>query len=146
MEDYNAEPVLYCSKCYSLKIVHEDAIHSDCCGKCGCSDLQTSSIEEWESLFKNRYGHKFVEENHDIRKSPIFLLTTEKLKMKVYNSPDWRDICYSLYPTFPEGLSKSDSVILLFAKLYQENRLDDLKLELTKRSNKYGREEQSKRG
>lgn len=146
MKNYNMEPVMYCSKCYSLKIIYEDAIHSDCCGKCGCSDLQSSSIEEWERLFKNRYGHKFVEENHDIRRSPIFLLSNEKLKMEVYNNPNWREICKILYPSFPEGLGKADSIILLFAKLYQDSRLDDLRIELTKRSNKYGRVEESKNG
>lgn len=145
MENYNEEPVTYCSKCYSLKIIHEEAIHSYCCGDCGCSDLKSSSIEEWEKLFKNRYGHKFVEENHDIRRSPIFLLSNEKLRMEVYNSPYWREICKVLYSSFPEGLSKADSVILLFAKLYQDNRLDDLRIELTKRSKKYGRAEESKR-
>lgn len=134
LEDYDSEPVVYCSKCYSLNIVHEDSIDSDCCGECGCSDVKTTSIEEWEEMYAKRYGHKFVEKNHDIRKSPIFLLSNDKLKTKLFNDPSWREICRTLYPTFPNWLSKADSIILLFAKLSQENRIDDLRVELINRS------------
>lgn len=136
MKEYDSEPVVYCSKCYSLKIVHEDAIDSDCCGECGCPDLKTLSFEEWEKLYAKRYGHKFVEASHDIRKSPIFQLSNDKLKARVFNDPSWREICRSLYPTFPNWLSKADSIILLFAKLYKENRLDDLRVELINRTKK----------
>ena len=134
LEDYDSEPVVYCSKCYSLNIVHEDSIDSDCCGECGCSDVKTTSIEEWEEMYAKRYGHKFVEKNHDIRKSPIFLLSNDKLKTKLFNDPSWKEICRTLYPTFPNWLSKADSIILLFAKLSQENRIDDLRVELINRS------------
>lgn len=136
LKDYDSEPVTYCSKCYSLKIIHEDAIDSDCCGDCGCSDMKTSSIGEWEKLFENRYGHKYVEASHDIRKNPIFQMSNDKLKTKLFNDPTWRDICRTLYPVFPNWLSKADSIILLFAKLSQDNRLDDLRIELINRNNK----------
>lgn len=135
-ENFDQEPVAYCAKCYSLNIIHEEVIDSDCCGECGCSDIRTTSIDEWEKMYVNRYKHKFVETNHDVRKSPIFLLPLEKLKLKVYNNSEWRDICKTLYPTFPDGLSKTDSTILLFAKLVQENRIDDLRLELINRNKK----------
>lgn len=136
IEEYNSEPVTYCARCYSLGIVHEDSIGIDCCKDCGSSDLLTSSEEEWEKLYKQRYGHKFVEEKRDVRKSPIFQMSNDKLKTKVFNDPSWRDICRTLYPTFPEWLSKADSIVLLFAKLYQEDRLDDLRMELINRLNK----------
>lgn len=133
-EKVEEEPVTYCSRCYSLSIVYEDAIGEDCCKECGCTDLQTASFEEWERLYQKRYGHKFVTGVKDIRKSPIFQMSNEKLKAKVFGDPSWREICRALYPAFPEWLGKADSIILLFAKLYQENRLDDLRMELVKRN------------
>lgn len=136
IEEYNSEPVTYCARCYSLGVVHEDFIGMDCCKECGSSDLLTSSEEEWERLYKQRYGHKFVEEERDIRKSPIFQMSNDKLKTKVFNDPSWKEICRALYPAFPEWLGKADSIVLLFAKLYQENRLDDLRMELINRLNK----------
>lgn len=135
-KDYDEEPVTYCAKCYSLKIVHEDTVGVDCCRECGCSDLLTSSIEEWEKLYERRYGHKYMEDKGSIRNSPIFQMSNDQLKTLVYKSDDWRIICKTLYPSFPVWLSKADSVILLFAKLYQDNRIDDLKMELIKMNNK----------
>ena len=128
--DYDSDPVTYCSRCYSLNIKHDDAIDLDCCGECGCTDFKTSNVYDWEKLFNQRYGHKYIEKNHDVKKSAIFQLSIEKLKSKVFNNPSWREICKSLYSSFPGGLSRADSVILLFAKLVQDNRLDDLKMKL----------------
>lgn len=136
IEEYNSEPVTYCARCYSLGIVFEDSIGMDYCKECGSSDFLTSSEEEWEKLYKGRYGHKFVEEESDVRKSPIFQMSNERLKTKVFNSPNWKEICKALYPAFPEGLSKADSIILLFARLYQENRVDDLRMELINQDKK----------
>lgn len=132
-EDFDNEPVYYCAKCYSLNIIHEDVIDTDCCGECGCSDIKTSSVKEWEKLFKERYGHKFVEDGN-LRKSPIFQMSNDKLKTFLYKEPSWRLICSNLYPTFPNWLSKADSIILLFAKLCQDNRIDDLRMELYNRT------------
>ena len=134
VEDFDAEPVVYCPRCYSLNIVYEDAIRADCCGDCGCSDVKTSTIDIWEKLYQKRYGHKFVERSNNVRDSFIFQMSTERLKTMLFKDPSWREICKTLYPTFPGGLSKADSVILLFAKLCQENRLDDLRMELLKRN------------
>lgn len=135
INEMELDTVDFCSKCYSLKIKYEDSIGMDCCEDCGCTDFKTASFDEWEKLYKERYGHKYVEEVGDIRKSPIFQMSNDKLKIKVSNDPSWREICRAMYPTFPNWLSKTDSIILLFAKLYQENRLDDLRMELINRSN-----------
>lgn len=136
IEEYDSEPVTFCSRCYSLNIRHDDSMDLDCCGKCGCTDFRTASVAEWEKLFENRFGHKFIEETKVLRKSPIFLMSIDKLKTKVFNDPSWKDICKTLYPEFPEGLSRADSIILLFAKLSQEGRMDDLKIELINRNYK----------
>ena len=135
-KDFDSEPVAYCARCYSLNIIHEDVIDSDCCGECGCSDIKTASIDEWEAMYAARYKHKFVEASHDVRRSPIFMMPLEKLKQKVYDSAEWKNICKALYPAFPDGLSRADSVILLFAKAVQDNRLDDLRMELVNISKK----------
>lgn len=133
-EQEEKDSVDYCARCYSLKIKYEDSIGMDCCEDCGCTDFKTATFDTWEKLYKERYGHKFVEGNKDIRKSPIFQMSNDKLKAKVFNNSSWKEICKSMYPTFPNWLSKADSIILLFAKLYQENRLDDLRMELINRS------------
>lgn len=130
IKEYDEEPVMYCARCYSLNIVHEDVIDSDCCGRCGCTDFKTSSIEEWERLYKERYGHKFVENSHDLRKSPVFMLPMDRLKTMVYKDECWKKLCRTMYPTFPNGLSRVDSIVLLFTMLIQDNRLDELRVEL----------------
>lgn len=128
LQDYDEEPVEYCSRCYSLKIKYEEAIDSDCCMDCGCSDILTTTIHHWEDLYKNRYGHKFTERGTDPKNSPIFKLPIRKLKEKVFYREDYKDIIFKLYPRFPKKLSKAESVILLFDKLMRDNRLDDLRL------------------
>lgn len=136
VKDYDSEPVLYCPKCYSLKIVHEDAVDSDCCGDCGCSDIKRIDFNSWSKLYEGRYGHKFIETKQDIRKSPMFLLSIEGLKTKVFKNPQWKEICKKMYPSFPDGLGRTDSIILLFSKLCQDSRIDALRIELIKRNNK----------
>lgn len=126
--NYDDEPVVYCSRCYSLNIIHEDIIGADCCGKCGCSDVKTASIGEWEKLYKNRYGHNFITDLGSIRKSPIFQASIGRLKSIVCDNPKWREICKTLYPKFPGGISKADSVVLLFAKLHEDDRIDELRM------------------
>jgi len=132
LQDYDSEPVFYCTRCYSLKVKYEEAIDAECCGECGCSDIASCSIEEWETKFQKRYGNKYTVKSEDPRTSPIFKMTLEKLKTKVYEMPIWKNIIHALYPKFPEGLSKADSLLLLFDKLIKDNRLDDLKMLLYK--------------
>lgn len=130
-KEYDAEPVVYCARCYSLNIKYEEAIDSDCCGECGCTDTITSTFEEWDRLYQARYGKKFVEEQSNIRNSPVFKMSITKLKEKVFKNPYWRVIISKLYPKFPGGLGKADSLILLFDKLSKDNKIDDLRYILT---------------
>lgn len=61
--DYNKTPVLYCKRCLSLNIRDVVGIeNSDYCDHCGSTDIGECSIEEWETLYKSRYGHKYLEE------------------------------------------------------------------------------------
>lgn len=127
-QDYDDEPVVYCSRCYSLKIRYEEAIDSDCCMECGCSDILSTSIENWERLYEKRYGKKYTEKNKDPRSSFIFTLTIQELKDKVYQDNNWNEIIRHFYPRFPRGLSRADSVILFFDRMIKDNRMDQLRL------------------
>ena len=60
IEDYNNEPVHYCKHCLSLKIKIVGGY--DFCDECGSTDILTAHIDEWEKLYEQRYGHKFLEE------------------------------------------------------------------------------------
>lgn len=130
LKEYDSEPVVCCAKCYSLKIKYEDSIDADYCADCGSTDTIELPIEEWENLYKQRHGHKFVEGKKDLRRSPIFKMPIKELKCKVYDSPHLNEIIHNMYPKFPGGLSKIDSVLLLFDKISKDNRLDDLRLQL----------------
>lgn len=132
IEEYDAEPVRYCSKCYSLKVKYEEALDSECCSDCGCMDIVEAPVEVWEKLYEKRYGHKFIVKNEDPEKSYVFNLPLEKLKTKVFNSPKWKEIIRSMYRHFPSGYSKTDSIILFFDTVIRQNRLKELRLLLYK--------------
>lgn len=126
-DDYNSEPVRFCSKCLSLKIKYEEVLDMDCCGECGCTDITEDTIENWENLYKTRYGHPFISKDADIKKSHIFKMSFSKLMTKVSECPKWESIISNMYPHFPSGLSKTDSIVLLFDKLIKDNQLDKLR-------------------
>lgn len=56
--DYNKEPVFYCDKCLSLKIRGIE----DCnyCDDCGSTEVKQTSIEEWENLYMQKFGIKYI--------------------------------------------------------------------------------------
>lgn len=61
--DYNKVPVFYCRNCLSLNIRHVANIeNSEYCDKCGSTNVKQCSITEWEELYKNRFGHRYLEE------------------------------------------------------------------------------------
>ena len=127
LNEYDAEPIFYCATCLSLKVKHEEAIDSDCCGECGSTNIAESTVEEWEKKYEKKYGHKYTEKTNDIRKSPIFQLSFSKLMAKVSDYPKWENIVREIYNCFPRGLSKSDSIVLFFDKLIKDNKLDRLR-------------------
>lgn len=57
--EYNEEPVLYCSQCLSLKIRDTDNI--EYCDQCGCTELEEANIFDWQRLYEERYGEKYLE-------------------------------------------------------------------------------------
>lgn len=60
-EEYNNEPIHYCSECLSLKI---KTIASDSdltyCDECGGTDIHTAHINEWRQRYINRYGFEYL--------------------------------------------------------------------------------------
>lgn len=132
LNDYDSEPVKYCASCYSIKIGYEESVDSEYCMDCGCFDLKEAPVEEWEKLYEKKYGHKFAEKSNDPRKSPIFKLSLDKLKMKLYDHPLWKNLIKALYPGFPGGLGKADSIILFFDKLVKDNKINDFRFLMLK--------------
>lgn len=60
IDDYNDEPVYYCKNCLSLRIKIVGGY--DFCDECGCTDIKTAHISDWEKLYEERNGHMFLEE------------------------------------------------------------------------------------
>ena len=60
IEDYNNEPVYFCKNCLSLKVKIVGGY--DFCDDCGSTNIGTTHIENWEKLYEERNGHKFLEE------------------------------------------------------------------------------------
>lgn len=60
--DYDSIPVYYCKQCLSLKIKGVPSIPGmDYCDECNSTNIEQTSIEEWEKLYQQRYGYKFLE-------------------------------------------------------------------------------------
>lgn len=63
-EVYEEEPIHYCKQCLSLKVMRvagmDDAVY---CDECGSTDIGEADIKEWEALFEQRHGFKYLENN-----------------------------------------------------------------------------------
>lgn len=126
--EYDSDPVYYCAKCYSLKIKYEETLHLGYCMDCGCTDTGCTSIENWERMYEIRYGHKYVNQPADAKKQLFLKLPLSKLKTLVSGSVNWKDIIQKIYPKFPTGYTRVDSILLFFDHLIHDNRLDDLRI------------------
>lgn len=56
--EYNNEPVFYCKDCLSLKIRYTGKL--DFCDKCCGTNVAQCSIEEWEIMYKHKYGINYL--------------------------------------------------------------------------------------
>lgn len=60
---YNEEPVFYCKRCLSLRIMNIPKVEdSDFCDTCNGTDIGQATIEEWEKMYEEKYHHKYLEE------------------------------------------------------------------------------------
>lgn len=61
-EEYDKIPVLYCKNCLSLRIMGVPSIDdASFCDDCGSSDVEQCTIEEWQKMYKDRYGFDFLD-------------------------------------------------------------------------------------
>lgn len=58
IEDYNSIPVYFCKNCLSLKI-RVLGEYSEYCDDCGSTDIETTDIESWRKMYKDKYGREF---------------------------------------------------------------------------------------
>lgn len=57
-EDYNNEPVYYCTQCLSLRIrTLED---TEYCDKCGSTNIEQTHIREWEHMYAKKYSGNYL--------------------------------------------------------------------------------------
>lgn len=63
--EFNNEPVVYCKHCLSLAILQMEGTDISYCDKCGCTDVEESSISEWSELYKQKYGDKYLKRSKD---------------------------------------------------------------------------------
>lgn len=55
---YNAIDVFYCKHCLSLKI--RSAAGQDYCDVCGSTDINETSIFDWEEIYKLKYNKQLI--------------------------------------------------------------------------------------
>lgn len=60
---YDEEPVSYCTACLSLKIKRLEKTNTYYCGNCGNTNLDTTSINNWQNKYKKRYGEIYIKKN-----------------------------------------------------------------------------------
>ena len=58
VEEYNQEPVYYCTHCMSLRVKVLDSF-LDYCDNCGSTDIDTTDIFTWKKMYKERFGKDF---------------------------------------------------------------------------------------
>lgn len=64
-EEYNEIPVIYCKTCLSLNIKKvPGVVDLDYCDTCSSTSLGEASIEEWEELYKHKYGFKLLDKKY----------------------------------------------------------------------------------
>ena len=57
-EDYNSVPVYFCKNCLSLKI-RVLGEYSEYCDECGSTNIETTDIESWRKMYRDKYGRDF---------------------------------------------------------------------------------------
>lgn len=57
-DNYNSEPVEYCTHCLSLAI--RDINNQPYCDECGCTATDKTDIHTWENMYKQMYGKNYI--------------------------------------------------------------------------------------
>ncbi len=65
-DNSNNEPITYCKTCLSIHIKTVDFKDTDktvdYCVACSNTELDTTHISEWEDMYEERYGERFLTE------------------------------------------------------------------------------------
>lgn len=125
--EYDLEPVKYCSRCCSLKIKYDEYIDDDYCVDCGCTDIVEAPITEWEKVYERRYGHKFTEKETPTKNVSVYKMSIFELKKALASTEIWRTVINRMYPKIPTKLNKVDAIFLLFDKAIKDNRMTELR-------------------
>lgn len=126
--EYDLEPVSYCPKCYSLKIGYIPGVEdSDYCMDCGCLDVARGNIFEWEKLYEERYGHKYVVKRQSYEGHPIWGLSIKDLKKMLSESPYYQEIIKEVFPTWRYYGKPVETVYLFFDHVIKTKSLPKLK-------------------
>ena len=64
-KDYDNVPVTYCKTCLSLKVKNIENPNVAYCVDCGNTDLEETHILDWEKLYEEEYGEKFLNRSKD---------------------------------------------------------------------------------
>lgn len=59
-EQYNQEPVHYCTHCLSLRVRTVFGEDMDYCDSCGSTNIEQTQIEAWEDKYKKMYGINYL--------------------------------------------------------------------------------------
>lgn len=62
--EYNEEPVHYCSDCLSLNIKINTSLNLDYCSDCGSTYIESTNIFDWEEQYKNKYGISLLNKSY----------------------------------------------------------------------------------
>lgn len=125
---YDLEPVRYCSRCYSLRVGYVgDAGGTDYCMDCGSTDISEARIGEWERLYKERYGHDYLERKQDPMRARIYGMAWKDLRQEFYSSPCWMEIVKAMYPKFPKYKCKEDAMLAFINRIEEDGKVDEFK-------------------
>lgn len=131
-KEYNDEPVIYCPKCYSLNIIEDSVIGISYCKECGCTDFKETTIEEWESMYRERYGHKLVTKSEDLTKSPIYNMSRHRLMNMLFEMEDSDIIIFKMFPLAPKEMSRKERIMWAFAKIDTQDTIHAIALIIIK--------------
>lgn len=64
-DKYNDIPVHYCKSCLSLRVFNDTGLEGlDYCDSCGSTNIDQTSIDTWNQLYKIRYGIEYINNSH----------------------------------------------------------------------------------
>lgn len=61
-QEYNDIPVHYCTECLSLKVRYLKD-EGNYCDHCHSTDTKEAHIHDWEKMYQEKYGKKFINNN-----------------------------------------------------------------------------------